>query len=182
MRSFVYPLSVLTNILQYIEYTYMCIYWVLYVVVSILSSILVSIMLANIDNSTWFFIFMNLSTNGSWDCKLPFFVHGDDVRSWLLSLAICLCLRLYFLACVLVFKSRKTMSLLSSVTVSSNSLRWHTFKWLHLELFVQNSNRVLRVRNVEIFFFITGLRCAERAASSLCGEQSGVKKCWRVMA
>jgi len=129
------------------------IYWVLYIVVSILSSILVSITLANIDNSTWFFIFMHLSTNGSWVCKLPFFVHEDDVRSLLLSLAICLCPRLCSRACVLVFKSRKTVSLFSSVTVSSNSMRWQTFKWLHLKLFVQNPSRVLRVGNVEIFFY-----------------------------
>jgi hypothetical protein len=130
---------------------YIVVYGVLYIVVSILLSILVIIMLANIDNSAWFFIFMHLSTNGNWVCKLPFFVHGDDART-LLSLAICICLRLCSLACVLVFKS-KTVSLFSSVTVSSNSLRCHTFKWLHLELFVQKLSRVLRVQTVLISFY-----------------------------
>lgn len=153
----------------------MCVYWVLYIVVSIL----VSVMLANIDNSTWLFIFIHLSTNGSWVCKLPFCVHGDDVRRLLLSLAICLCLRLSSLACVLIFKSRHyhcSLLLLSSVThCVDKPLNCWTWNCSFRILVVCYELGMWR------FFFVTRLRSAERATSSLCGEQSGIKKCWRIM-
>lgn len=135
---------------------------------------------ANIDNSTWFFIFMHLSMNGNWVCKLPFFVHGDDVRRLLLPLAICLCLRLCSLLCILVFKS-KTESLFSPVTVSSNSLRWQTFNGCTWNCSFRILVVCYELEMWRYFFLITGLRSAERATSSLCGEQSGVKKCCRIM-
>jgi hypothetical protein len=146
---------------------------------SILLSILVSIKLANIDNSTLFVIFMHLSANCSWVCKLPFLYRGISWGVYYCPwLYVYVCASVFFPMCWVLSKKRQHHC---SVTVSSKSLRWQTFKLFYLEWFVLNPSRVLRVGNMQIFFLSpdfalqSGLH-PRFARTVLC------KKCWRIIA